>query len=191
MIISAEQPGEVAYIIQSGTVKISVDRVDGTEVIIALRGAGEVVGEQSLIDEESRSANVTTLEPCKLWWIDRPALRACLHTMPELSFNLLRLLSRRLRAATAQIQAMATLDITGRLARQILIFADQYGQVEASGAVRIPLRLTQSELAGMVGATRASVNEVIVTFKQLGYVSVDARQHYTVLNRRALAQRSQ
>jgi CRP/FNR family cyclic AMP-dependent transcriptional regulator len=191
MIISAEQPGEVAYVIQSGTVKISVDRVDGTEVIVALRGPGELVGELSLIDEESRSANVITLEACKTWWIDRPALRACLHSMPELSFNLLRLLSRRLRAATAQIQAMATLDITGRLARQILIFADQYGQVEATGAVRIPLRLTQSELAGMVGATRASVNEVIVSFKQLGYIAVDARQHYTVLNRKALAQRGQ
>jgi CRP/FNR family cyclic AMP-dependent transcriptional regulator len=191
MIISAEQPGEVAYVIQSGTVKISVDRVDGTEVIVALRGPGELVGELSLIDDESRSANVITLEPCTLWWIDRPALRSCLYSMPELSFNLLRVLSRRLRAATAQIQAMATLDIAGRLARQILIFADLYGQAEANGAVRIPLRLTQSELAGLVGATRASVNEAIVSFKHLGYITVDARQHYTVRNRKALAQRSQ
>jgi CRP/FNR family cyclic AMP-dependent transcriptional regulator len=191
LLISAEQPGEVAYLIQAGTVKVCAARADGSEVIIALRGPGELVGEMSLIDEEVRSADVVALEACRLWWIDRAAMEGCLRTMPELAFNLLRLLSRRLRAATAQIQALATLDVPGRVARQLLTFAEEYGQAEADGAVRIPLRLTQGDLASMVGATRASVNEVVVTFKQLGYLAVDARQHHVVLDRQALARRSQ
>jgi CRP/FNR family cyclic AMP-dependent transcriptional regulator len=190
LLISAEQPGEVAYLIESGTVKVCVELEDGTEVIITLLGPGELVGEMSIIDEGTRSTDVIALETCRLWWIDRAAMSMCLHTMPEFSFSLLQLLSRRLRAATAQIEALAALDVPGRLARQLLIFAEDYGQSAPDGTVRIPLRLTQSDLAGMVGATRASVNEVIGTFKQLGYLAVDGHQHHTILNQKALMQRS-
>src|SRR5437763_5187 len=61
-LMAVEQPGEVAYIILSGTVKVHVEQSDGSDVILAILGSGEVVGEMSLVDKVGRSANAITLE---------------------------------------------------------------------------------------------------------------------------------
>jgi CRP/FNR family cyclic AMP-dependent transcriptional regulator len=189
-LIMAEQPGEVVYLILSGTVKVSIEQADGTEVILGLHGPGELVGEMSAIDQQGRSANIVTLERCGMLWLDRAAFTVCLQTMPLLAFNVLRLLSRRLRVANDQIVALGSLDVYGRVARQILSFALEYGE-RTAGGLRIPLRLTQSDLACMVGASRVRVNEVIVAYKRLRYLSIDRQYRITILDQDALARRCQ
>ena len=61
------QPGEVVYFIAKGTVKIFVEQMDGSRVILALLGPGATVGEMSLVEpagdvNAERSATVLTLE---------------------------------------------------------------------------------------------------------------------------------
>jgi CRP/FNR family cyclic AMP-dependent transcriptional regulator len=185
--ITAEQPGEVVYVLLEGTVKIYVTRSDGREVILAFLGRGDTVGEMSLADSAGRSANVVTTERSRLLWMDRATFQGCLRTMTPLANNLVRLLSRRLRFANEQVQALCTLDVPGRVARQILAMADRYGNPEAGCEVRIPLRLTQSDLGEIVGASRERVNQVIVDFKQRGLISVDPGHRIHVHNRQALA----
>ena len=70
-IITVDQPGEIAYIILDGSVKIHIDQADGSDVLLAILGAGEIVGEMSLADSLGRSATVATLEPSTLLLIDR------------------------------------------------------------------------------------------------------------------------
>src|SRR5579884_339972 len=101
-----EEAGEVAYLISRGTVKVCVEQADGSEVILALLGTGEVVGELSLLGPPTRSASVVTLEACDLLALSRADFESCLRTMPALPLNLARLLARRLRLANAQIQAL-------------------------------------------------------------------------------------
>jgi CRP/FNR family cyclic AMP-dependent transcriptional regulator len=185
--ITAEQPGEVVYVLLEGTVKIYVTRADGREVILAFLGRGDTVGEMSLLDSAGRSANVVTTERARLLWMDRATFQTCMHTLTPLADNLVRLLSHRLRFANEQIQALCTLDVQGRVARQILAMADRYGCQEAGGEVRIPLRLTQSDLAEIVGASRERVNQVVVDLKQRGLISVDPAHRIHVHNRRELA----
>jgi CRP/FNR family transcriptional regulator, cyclic AMP receptor protein len=190
--ITAEQPGEVVYVLLSGTVKIYVSRADGREVILAFLGTGDTVGEMSLVDSAGRSANVVTTEPSRLVWMDRASFQTCLRTMTPLANNLVRLLSQRLRFANEQIQALCTLDVPGRVARQILALADRYGRplpgaaAATDGRVKIPLRLTQSDLGEVVGASRERVNQAVVTFKQHGYIAVDSNHRIQVLDREAL-----
>src|SRR5207247_562139 len=109
-----------------------------------------------------RSASVVTIEESELLWLDRDAFRRCLMTMPALSYNQSCALSSRLRRANEQIQSLATLDIECRVARQLLAFAEKYGQAAEDGTTFIPVRLTQSDLANLVGATRESINKIIV-----------------------------
>src|SRR4051795_9193805 len=185
--ITAEQPGEVVYVLLSGTVKIYVTRTDGREVILAFLGPGDTVGEMSLVDSAGRSANVVTTEPSRLLAMDRAAFQGCLRTITPLANNLVKLLAHRLRFANEQIQALCTLDVSGRVARQILAMADRYGNPEAGGEVWIPLRLTQSDLGEIVGASRERVNQVIVELKQRGLISVDPGHRIHVHKRGELA----
>jgi CRP/FNR family cyclic AMP-dependent transcriptional regulator len=99
--------------------------------------------------------------------------------VPEFAQNLVKLLAGRLRMANEQIQSLSSLDVAGRLARQILAFAERYGRPD-EGGTRIPLRLTQSDLAELVGASRERVNQVMVEFRQKGYLSVDSTHRILV-----------
>lgn len=188
-VMMEEQPGEVAYIILRGTVKIFVVGEGETDVILAVLGHGEVVGEMSLVDSLGRSASVVALEDSTLLWIDRTAFWECLRTMPVLTFNLARILSRRVRLANVQVHALATLDVPGRVARQILAFAHEYGQDTPDGGRLIPIRLTQTDLAGLVGASRVRVNQALMQWKRRKIISVDERHRITVHNAAPLARR--
>ena len=185
MILTAEQPGEVAYIILEGTLKVSTIQGNGRELTLALLGPGEIVGELALADRASRSADVTALEPAVLVWLDRGTFERLRRDIPGITENLLRLLARRLRLANAQLQAMATLDVHGRVARQLLTLADVLGEEVADGE-RIPLRITQSDLAALVGATRVRVNEVLVGFTRRRLIAVDRRHRITIRDRAEL-----
>ncbi|MCB0217234.1 MAG: Crp/Fnr family transcriptional regulator [Caldilineae bacterium] len=192
-IMSAEQPGEVVYVIREGTVKVLLVQDDGSEVILSFLGAGDTVGEMSLLDSSGRSASVLTLEPTSALWMDRQAFFDCMRELPALNFSLLRLLARRLRLANARIRVAASLDVAGRVAYQLLTFADQYGVAVPQGT-RIPLRITQSDLGDLVGASRESVNKALKPLKggdgRSGAISVDARYRITVHDRQALERRA-
>ena len=77
-----------------------------------------------------------------------------------------------------------------RLARQMLTFAEQYGQKQENGDTLIMLRLTQGDLAAMTGCSREHVNKVIVSYKERGYLSVDRQYHFTLHNLAALERRA-
>ena len=185
-----EQPGEVVYIILTGTIKIYKQNLDGAEVILAVLGPGDTVGEMSLVDSVGRSANVVAQEDTTVLWMGRAAFQECLQTLPAVTYNLVQILSKRLRLANEQIQSLATLDVYGRVARQILAFAQQYGQpTSTAGDTLIPIRLTQSDLADLVGASRERTNQVMVYYKRQKFISVDRRHRITLRNQAALAER--
>lgn len=186
-LLTAEQPGEVVYVILHGTVKIHVEQADGRDVVLAILGAGDTVGEMSLIDSAGRSASALTLEDSLLMWMDKAAFQEMLATFPPVSQNLVRILAARVRLDNEVIQALATLDVYGRVARQLLAFADKYGRHTAGDSTLIPIHLTQSDIADLVGASRKRVNQVMVFFREQEFISLNAAGRIVVQNRAALA----
>lgn len=189
ILMTAEQRGEVVYFILSGTVKVHLEQEDGSDVIIAILGPGEIVGEMSALGQTERSASVMTIESSVLSWIDRAGFKRCLLMMPALSYNLAGILATRLRHANAKIQTLATQSVEGRVARQLLSFAEQYGQILDNGDTLIRLRLTQSDIAALIGASREHINKVMVSYKERGYLSVDRNHRITIHDQKVLARR--
>ena len=186
-IITVEQPGEAVYIILFGTVKIHVEQDDGRDVILSILGAGDMLGEMSLIDNVGRSASVVTLEDTLVLWMDKPSFNQMLEDFPPVPLNLVRILSARVRLSDELIKSLATLDVYGRVARELLAFAQKYGKSGEDGSVLIPIHLTQGDIADFVGASRKRVNQVMVFFREQEFISTNPAGKIIVLNRAALA----
>ncbi len=187
-IVAAGQLGHSAYIVTLGTVKVSMDRADGSSVILAILGPGEIIGELSLVDALGHCATVVALEKSEAYVIDELTFRSCLRSIPAMAHNLSTILSRRLRLANEQILAFGTLGVDGRVARQILVLASEYGEKTADGTL-IPLQLTQHDLADLVGASRVRVNQVIGEYKRQGVISTDSKHRMTLRTPDFLVQR--
>jgi CRP/FNR family transcriptional regulator, cyclic AMP receptor protein len=112
-VITAEEPGETVYVVLEGSVKAYVTRPDGTEVVLAALGRGELIGEMSLADSLGRSADVITLEETSFLLMDREAFRASVEELPTMALNLADALSRRLRLTNAHLRSVAAMGRPG------------------------------------------------------------------------------
>ena len=147
-VITAEEPDETVYVVLEGSVKVYVIRPDGSEVILAILGAGEIVGEMSVADSLGCSANVITLDETSFLLIDRRSFRASVEELPTMALNLTNILSRSLRLANAHLRSVAAMDVPGRVAAKLSALAREYGEPSSSNGTLIPLPLTQSNPAG-------------------------------------------
>jgi CRP/FNR family cyclic AMP-dependent transcriptional regulator len=189
-VVTAEDPDETVYVVLEGSVKVYVTRPDGTEVVLAALGRDELIGEMSLADSLGRSANVMTLEETSFLLMDRGIFRASVEELPTMALNLASVLSRRLRLANAHLRSVAAMDVPGRVAAQLSALAREYGEPSSGNGTLIPLPLTQSDLAALVGASRVRVNQAIAFFKKRGYLSVGTDRRITVHDADALARRA-
>ncbi|MGE5377549.1 MAG: Crp/Fnr family transcriptional regulator [Bacteroidota bacterium] len=184
-VMTIEQPGEAVYIILYGTVKIHIEQGE-RDVILSILGTGDLLGEMSLIDSVGRSASAVALENSLLLWMDRVTFNYILDNFIPVARNLVRILSSRVRLSDQLIQALATLDVNGRVARQLLAFAEKYGH-EKGDATQIRIVLTQSDIADLVGASRKRVNQAMVLFKEQGLIDTTTEGRISIRNRDGLA----
>ena len=183
-----DAPTQVVLFVASGTVRL--DRPAGRgRVTLALLGPGELVGEVAAVDDEPRTATVTAVEPAELAAVSRAAFVRALDRVPGFAANVIRLLATRLRDADATVVSLASMEVDRRVARQLLAFGDRYGIAGADGAVRVPLRLTQQDLASLVGASRERTNRALVAYKRRGWIAVDRDFHVTIVRPDLLAKR--
>ena len=184
-VITIEQLGEAVYIILHGTVKIHIEQ-GNRDVILSILGAGDLLGEMSLIDSVGRSASAVTLESSLMLWMDKATFTYMLENFHPVARNLVKILSTRVRLSDQLIQALATLDVNGRVARQLLAFAEKYGR-EKDGATQIRIVLTQSDIADLVGASRKRVNQTMVLLKERGLIDTDPEGRIAIKDNEGLA----
>jgi CRP/FNR family transcriptional regulator, cyclic AMP receptor protein len=184
-VMLIEQPGEAVYIILHGTVKVYTEQ-GGRDAILSILGSGDLIGEMSLIDSVGRSASVVTLEDSLMLWMDKTTFHYILDNFPPIARNLVKILSARVRLSDQMIQSLATLDVNGRVARQLLAFAERYGQ-DADGDLKIRITLTQGDIADLVGASRKRVNQTMVFFKEQGLTIIDSDGRIVIQDKAGLA----
>jgi CRP/FNR family transcriptional regulator/CRP/FNR family cyclic AMP-dependent transcriptional regulator len=172
VIFHRDDPGQVLYIVKEGKVKIALTSPDGQEVSLTVFGAGECFGELSILDGEPRSADAIALERVELYALQRQDFVNVVMNQPKIAVQVMKVISQRLRQADQQIEDLLFLDVYGRVAKKLLELSETHGVPTAQG-VRIELRLTQQELASMVGASRESVNKVMGYFTDKRYIMTD------------------
>jgi CRP/FNR family cyclic AMP-dependent transcriptional regulator len=169
VIFHQGDPGTALYIVEEGEVKIVLGSSRGDEVVLALFGRGDFLGELSLLDGEPRSAEAVATVPSALWILPRDAFTSFLTAQPQAALVLLAALSRRLRGADGRIHDGVFLDVRTRLVKLLVELADTRGRPGPHG-VMVASRLTQGDLAGMIGATRESVNKWLRYYAERGLI---------------------
>lgn len=184
VFLAGDRAGFVVIIVQ-GRAKVTATGPDGAEVVLSLRGPGDLLGELAAVDEGTapRTAGVTALDPLTCRVVRATEFRAVLAEHPDVGLELLRMMSARLRSADRRIVEFGTYDTTRRIARLLADLADR-GPARRPGAPAT-VDLTQDDLAGLVGASRESVVRALATLRSLGLVTT-ARRRVDVIDMGAL-----
>ncbi len=173
IVINQDDESYSLYVILSGSVKVFVSGEDGREAVLNHQETGDYFGDLALIDKQPRVASVMTMELSKFMIISREDFLTCLSKNPEIAINLIKPMTSRIRMLAKNVSSLALLDVYGRVARTLL------DQSEEQGDVLVTEKLTQQEIADMVGASRAMVSRILKDLKEGGYISIE-KKHITI-----------
>jgi CRP/FNR family cyclic AMP-dependent transcriptional regulator len=168
---------DALHYIERGWVKMSVSAASGKEAVITLRGPGELLSTRCLIERHRRIATAMTLTECTLVRTSRPALRRLIREEPDFAeFFSIYLVQQGLRDQLRLVDQL-TDDSERRLARTLLWLT---GDKLAERPEPISARLSQTDLASMIGTTRSRISHFMNKFRRLGYISYNRQGFVTV-----------
>ena len=174
-IFLEDSEGEQCFFVLEGSVKVTRLSKDGREVILAMLNEGDFFGEMSLLDGESRSANVIALEKTKVLTLDRNDFIAVINDYPSIAVQLLKELARRLRKSDRQIASLSLSDAEKRIALCIIRFADEQGVIQ-NGKVSIPKTPIQQDIANMAGTSRERVSRALGLLEKEDLIERNGRE---------------
>jgi CRP-like cAMP-binding protein len=162
---------------------------DGREILLELRGAGEVIGELSAIDGQPRSATGTALDDTRVLAIPVDRFRELLATNPRLAGAVMVSIARRLREASYRQLEMGTSDALTRVCGRLVELAERSGADLDSPPVVVRSPISQQEIAEWAGVSRDAVVRSLKTLRDLGWIDT-GRQSFRILDLDALRARA-
>jgi len=186
VVVGQGQAVTCLRLVVSGAVRLSAVVPSGREVVVGLLGAGDVFGELALLGGGPSSVEARAVGgETQIVALPLEALREVVRRAPASAEELLRLVASRLHHTAGALEEALAHDVPTRVSLRLRDLARSHGTAAADG-VRLPPRLTQEELARMVGATRESVNRTLSSLAARGLVRVEGRR-YVVPDPEALA----
>jgi CRP-like cAMP-binding protein len=184
MILMEEDPSEAVYFIASGAVKVFKTSVEGKEQILCLLRTGESFNDVPILDGGPNVASAMAITPVVLYGMTRSDMEELLRENPRIAMNVIKVLSKKVRHFVSMVEDLSFRDVTSRVAKLLLDYATDHGPSE--DAAERP-RLTQQEMAAMVGTAREVVGRSLKVLEEEGAIRMD-RHRIVVTNRKALQQ---
>jgi CRP-like cAMP-binding protein len=163
-------PGRGLLAVLKGRVQIRAPGADGREVTLNIVDEGQVFGEIAPLDGRERSADAIAMTDCELLVIDRREFVPFLKDNSEVALRLMAVLCDRIRRTTEQVEDLLFLNLSSRLAKKLLSLAED-GERHAQG-ITLRHKLSQREIANLVGFTRESVNKQLAAWQKDHLVSI-------------------
>ena len=175
MILLEASEGEQCFFVTEGSVKITRLSKEGREVILAILNDGDFFGEMSLLDGESRSANVIALDDTKVLTLNRNDFLLVIKEYPQIAIQLLKEMALRLRKSDRQIASLSLSYAEKRIALCILRIAEEQGVIQ-KGHVSIPKAPIQQDIANMSGTSRETVSRALKLLEKEGFIQRNGRE---------------
>lgn len=158
------------YVVQTGRVEISLITETGRKMVFNQIGPGHCIGEIGMLDAQLRTASAIAIEDSSLQPISRVTFFDAVKNCPQLAINLMEILCERIRWISDSVEEYALHSLHLRLARRLLVLNKNFA--DADGAIKI----AQSDLADFAGATRESINKILIQWKSEGLINLGRRK---------------
>ncbi|MBA4349193.1 MAG: Crp/Fnr family transcriptional regulator [Thermodesulfovibrio sp.] len=178
LIFLEEDKGNSAFYLEEGEVKIYRISPLGKESIVFIRHAGEMFGLAELIGGQKRLCNAQAITKCRLHEIKKADFELLLQRHYSLARRVIEILGKRLRYLGEQIESLMVCDVTNRLLK-LLTYLGSYNLFDLSSLDRpiaVPVRLTQEQIAAMIGSCQQTVSETLKKLKEDGVIEISKKE---------------
>jgi CRP/FNR family transcriptional regulator, cyclic AMP receptor protein len=169
------EPATHVFVLMAGWVKVLAVTSDGHEMVLALRGYGDIVGEIAGETTGYRNATVRTIDSVRALVVAHDRFSAFLDSYPVADHAYRRVVTQRWNDAATMLRKHPLTTGAQRLAEVVLELAARHGSA-AGGAIEVAMPLAQQELASLAGTSRATVTRALRNWRQRGYVRTGQRR---------------
>lgn len=164
-------PVDGLYALLEGDLRVQAFGDDGQRILLRLLGPTSWIGEFQLLDGyPSRTFELSAVSDCWLLFLPKDAFRAIADETPEYYREFVKLLCVHQRFLV-RVAVEARSDASRRAARAFIRIAKMHGQPAQDGRVRLPIALSQSDLASLIGVSRQYANELIARWNDQGLLT--------------------
>jgi CRP/FNR family cyclic AMP-dependent transcriptional regulator len=168
------EPATHVFVLVEGWVKIRSVTSDGHELVLALRGQGDVIGELAGETAGYRTATVQAIGTVRSLIVGYEKFSSFLDSHLGVGHAYRRMFAQRWNDTETLLRTRSVTSGAQRLARLLIDLAARHG-AEQNGEVRVAMPLTQAELASMAGTSRATVTRAFSNWRQRGIVRTGQR----------------
>jgi len=163
---------EGAYLIAlvSGRIKLSLLTPQGKELSLRQLEPGAVLGEMAILDGQPRSADATAAVATEGYVIAKRDFLDLLARNPSAALATIHYLCTKLRETTEQLETIALYDLDARVARFFLSTLRSIHGEDLPESANLQLPLSQTEIAGILGASRPKINRSILALEEAGAI---------------------
>lgn len=178
LLFAAGDDAETLFVLATGRVKLVRSNAEGQEVIVRFVGAGEILGAVAALPAARYPASAEVVDDARLATWSRDRLAPVLAAYPEVTTQLLGLVTRRMGEVQTQLQELATERVAQRVARALLRLAAQLGRKTDDG-ILLDLPLSRQNLAELTGTTLFTVSRLLSAWESDGLLDV-GRERVTI-----------
>jgi CRP/FNR family transcriptional regulator, cyclic AMP receptor protein len=165
--------------IAEGALNVAGHSAEGKRITLTLLEPGNWIGEVSLIDGGGHTHDVLAHGETLLVWLPPAGGAEWLAAHPTLHAHFARLLCQRARATYAWVEALTALPKPALIAHRLMTLAEAFGE-RSAGSTQLTVRLSQEDIATLVGVSRQRVNQEVQRLAALGILDAaygDIRVH--------------
>ncbi|MFE3637496.1 Crp/Fnr family transcriptional regulator [Streptomyces sp. NPDC059168] len=186
VLLRQGDPGTHVIVLVSGSALVMLTGPSGERTLLAVRGAGELLGELAVLDDQPRTATVIAAETCRIHIVPAILFLAFVEEHGLLSC-LLRHAIARVRESEAVRLELATASVPLRLASAL----SRLVKAASASTSEVVVRLTQTELSQMIGASRNAVGTALKPWREQGWVATASGGGLLIRNMRAIQSQAQ
>lgn len=167
-------PSEHLFLVKTGVIKIAALGPSNREVLLSFRHPGDVFGELTLLDNSPRDHLAKAHEDSLICALDRNVILRLARESTDIGLRILTVMGRRVKQFRGRIEQLSYKSASARVARALTDLAEEHGIQDSRGTV-IAFKLSQRDLADLVGLTRETVNMIFHDLQQKGLLEADRR----------------